>query len=223
MTNNIKLITTADGSHSLYRTDLKETYHSIHGALGESQHVFIKEGLQYYSESWKTGRVSVLEVGLGTGLNALLSIQFAEIHKVFIDYVAIEPLPIPEDLYEQLVFGSRESERSLIRFIHSVPWEVRNAWGSYFQLQKNRSTLESFSWNQSFDLIYFDAFAPSRQPEVWERENLKKCFEWLNPNGVLVTYCAQGQFKRNLADVGFEVQVLPGAMGKKEMVRALKK
>lgn len=218
----IKLITTEDGSHSLLREDIQETYHSSRGAMGESQYVFIKIGLEYLLDlGLKT--IKVLEVGMGTGLNVLLSAQFAEERAVAIDFHTIEPIPVEPEIYTQLNYGSDEQSKDQLLKIHQATWGNRNALGAFFHLTKNETTLESFGGERNFDIIFFDAFAPSKQPEVWSLENIQKCYELLKEGGILTTYCAQGQFKRNLKEVGFEIAILPGALGKKEMVRATKR
>ncbi len=217
-----KIITTEDGSHSLYDEELNETYHSTRGARGESMHVFIREGLQYWLSKNKTDEVKILEVGLGTGLNAFLTALFAEERQQEIHFSSLEPYPVDKEIYEKLNFHQTEDERSLLLKIHSSEWIQGTSLTQKFALFKTQTRLEEFESDESFDIIYFDAFAPSKQPEVWSLDNLKKCYDLLEKGGVLTTYCAQGQFKRNLAEAGFRVETLQGAMGKKEMVRGIK-
>ena len=217
----IKLITTEDGSHSLFHEELNETYHSTKGARGESEHVFIKEGLEFLV-STGLKKVNILEVGLGTGLNAFLTALFAKKNEISVSYTTLEPYPIVENLYNQLNYYDTEAEKELLLDIHHADWEKETQLSSYFTLFKQEVQLEYFTTQNIFQLIYFDAFAPSKQPEVWSLENLKKCYELLEPGGVLTTYCAQGQFKRNLVESGYKVETLRGAMGKKEMVRGVK-
>jgi len=218
----IKIIITEDGSHSLFDDELDETYHSTRGALGESQHVFIKEGLEYHSKAHKGSTLDILEVGLGTGLNAFLTLNYSEEHQVKTSFTSLEPFPIEKEIWENLNYYQSEKEKVILQKIHEANWEREVEISSQFRLKKTIARLELFNTSKLFHLIYFDAFAPSKQAEVWSLENLQKCFSLLNTNGILVTYCAQGQFKRNLAEVGFEVETLQGAMGKKEMVRATK-
>lgn len=218
----IKIITTEDGSHSLFDEELNETYHSTRGARGESLHVFIKEGLDYFLSHTESAEVRIFEVGLGTGLNAFLTAQFAENHSQKIHFSSLEPFPIVKEIYEQLNFHESPEEKKLLQDIHQKNWESTVEITHFFQLHKTTSRLEDFVSDQQFHLIYFDAFAPSKQPEVWSLDNLKKCYDLLENDGILTTYCAQGQFKRNLVEAGFQVETLQGAMGKKEMVRALK-
>lgn len=221
-TPKLKLITTNDGSHSLLREDMNETYHSFHGAMGESLQVFIKEGLEAQLEKNQQETLSVFEVGLGTGLNAFLAARFAEQHQVKVSYHSVEPIPVPEDIYQQFNFGKNEQENALVQAVHASEWDQEVDLNAFFRLWKYKTTLEDFNSPVRVDVVFYDAFAPSKQAEVWALENLKKCFEMLVSGGTLVTYCAQGQFKRNLAAAGFEVQTLKGAMGKKEMVRGVK-
>ena len=218
----IKIITTEDGSHSLFDEELNETYHSTRGARGESMHVFIKEGLEFWAAQNQVSEINILEIGLGTGLNVFLTAAWAEKKSQFINFTSLEPFPIEKEIYQDLNFHQSEKERVLLHEIHQSDWEKETEITTSFNIHKTRAKLEHFQTSQQFNLIYFDAFAPSKQPEVWSLENLKKCFSLLKPGGVLTTYCAQGQFKRNLAEAGLEVETLQGAMGKKEMVRGTK-
>ncbi|MFY0605660.1 MAG: tRNA (5-methylaminomethyl-2-thiouridine)(34)-methyltransferase MnmD [Cyclobacteriaceae bacterium] len=223
MTNHsLKLITTEDGSHSLLREDLNETYHSFHGARTESLYVFIEKCLEYYLTEHSVESVSIFEVGFGTGLNALLTANYAEKRNVLVDFHSVEPIPVPKDIYAELNFAESEEEAKILQSLHDSPWELAELITDNFSLTKYQSTLEQFDSIGGFDMVYFDAFAPSKQAEIWNLENIEKCFGLLKKGGILTTYCAQGQFKRNLATVGFEVETLKGAMGKKEMVRAHK-
>ncbi|MEO1253271.1 MAG: tRNA (5-methylaminomethyl-2-thiouridine)(34)-methyltransferase MnmD [Bacteroidota bacterium] len=219
----IKIITTEDGSHSLLDEKLNETYHSTRGAQGESMHVFIKAGLEHWISQNLEDEVFVLEIGFGTGLNAFLSAQFALQNHKRIHFASLEPFPITNEIYENLNYHNSKKEEELFLKIHQCEWENEVIINDRFFLKKMESTLEDITFPELFDVVYFDAFAPNKQPEVWFLENLKKCHSLLKSGGVLITYCAQGQFKRNLAEAGFNVETLPGAMGKKEMVRGIKK
>jgi len=214
----VRIITTEDGSHSLFDEDLNEAYHSIYGAIGESMHVFIKEGLEENDKK----DIHILEVGLGTGLNVFLTAGWAQKNNRNIHFTSLEPFPVKKEIYEKLNYSDSEKEKELFLQIHETCWGTEVSLFPSFKFFKVMDRLEDFKSSYSFDIIYFDAFAPGRQPEVWSLENLKKCFGLLNPNGLLATYCAQGQFKRNLKKAGFEVEVPRGAMGKREMVRGRK-
>ncbi|MEM6830023.1 MAG: tRNA (5-methylaminomethyl-2-thiouridine)(34)-methyltransferase MnmD [Bacteroidota bacterium] len=218
----IRIITTEDGSHSLLDEELNETYHSTRGARGESMHVFIKNGLEAFYKAYQAHPIRVLEVGMGTGLNVLLSLIFANEKKTDVSLTSLEPFPIAKSIFEKLNYATTEHERSWFGQIHACDWEKQVTLTDFFQLTKHQIRLEDYPLKQKFHVIYFDAFAPSKQSEVWSLANLQKCFSMLENNGILTTYCAQGQFKRNLREVGFMIETLQGAMGKKEMVVAIK-
>ncbi len=213
----VRLLTTQDGSTTLYLPELDETYHSTRGALGESIHVYIENGINTLTNT----EIKLLEVGFGTGLNALLTYQFAKKKHVNVCYHTLEPFPLLADTYKNLGYAQVSEEQGVFEKMHAIV-EGNFQFTPFFDFNRYQKTLEEFSPNMSFDIIYFDAFAPSKQPEIWSKENLGKCFSLLDAGGIMVTYCAQGQFKRDLAAIGFQVEVLPGGMGKKEMVRARK-
>lgn len=218
----LRLIVTQDGSHSLLREDLNETYHSFHGAWSESTYVFVEQGLAHFHSLTGKTALAILEVGFGTGLNALLAWQYAQTHHLNLHFQTLEPWPVPPALYAQLNYGEHAQHREMLRQLHEADWKTTEHMDGQFTLTKHPLPLEQFETADRFELIFFDAFAPSKQAEVWSLDNLRKCFELLKLGGMLTTYCAQGQFKRNLASVGFQVEILRGALGKKEMVRAVK-
>ncbi|HEY0739994.1 MAG TPA: tRNA (5-methylaminomethyl-2-thiouridine)(34)-methyltransferase MnmD [Chryseosolibacter sp.] len=223
MPDDIQIITTGDGSHSLLNTALNETYHSVHGAKRESIHVFIKQGLEYFLERKAVDTVKIFEVGFGTGLNALLTANFAQQHHQKISYTSIEAFPLDETIWKKLNYTESSEDTVLFQRLHTATWQAENLINDFFSLTKLETTLQEVSPDQNvFDVVYFDAFAPSKQPELWEIEMLQKVFGALKPNGVFVTYCAKGQLKRDLKTIGFLVETLAGPPGKKEMVRALK-
>jgi len=219
---NLTLIMTDDGSKSILRADIDEAYHSTRGAMGESMYVFIDKALNYFHEVTGKKNISILEVGLGTGLNALLTAKRAAELDLDITYYGLEPFPVPSEIYRQLDYGVNDLESEWLQKIHEAKWEELVPISDHLSLQKFQVGLEAFAQKPPIDIVYFDAFAPSKQAALWDIENLRKCFELLENQGVLTTYCAQGQFKRNMAAVGFEVQTLLGALGKKEMVRGVK-
>jgi tRNA U34 5-methylaminomethyl-2-thiouridine-forming methyltransferase MnmC len=222
----VSIIKSADGSDTLYHSELNETYHSTHGAIQESQHVFIKHGLEKLLHDTTVHEVRILEVGFGTGLNAWLTYKASQNKAATIFYDSLEPFPIAADIYTKLNYADTEPDeatRAMFLQIHKAPWGEPIALRENFTLHKIISTLELYkAARERYDLIYFDAFAPSKQPEVWLPANIEKIYELLKPRGIVVTYCARGQFKRDLKAAGFEVESLEGPPGKKEMTRAVK-
>lgn len=210
-----ELILTKDGSHSLYVPLLNETYHSVHGAVAEAQHVFIKNGLQAHNKTV----LSILEIGFGTGLNALLT--YENLAEKKIHYTSLEPFPIIEAIFAQLNYHQFcNSEKSVFLALHEANWEKEVPINANFILQKSTKTIQTLQSITKYDIIYFDAFAPEKQPEMWEKEVLEKCFHLLNQNGFLVSYCAKGIVKRTLKEIGFKLETLQGPPGKREMIRA---
>jgi tRNA U34 5-methylaminomethyl-2-thiouridine-forming methyltransferase MnmC len=220
---SVKIITTADGSHSLLNEDLNETYHSVHGAIQESTHVFIQNGFDYFLTKWAPERVSVLEVGFGTGLNALLTIQRLREKPVTVKYTAIEAYPLTETVWSVLNYIDVLGLKDAFTTLHQLVWEKEQTILTHFSLLKRCIPLEEIVLDPaSFDLIYFDAFAPNKQPELWTFPMLQKVVRAMNEHAVFVTYCAKGQLKRDLKALGLVVETLPGPPGKNEMVRATK-
>ena len=211
-----KLVITNDGSHSIFNPKINECYHSKHGAIVEAEHVFIKNGFSAINKA----EITILEVGFGTGLNALLTYQKATHKSIKVNYHAIEAYPVKKENYKKLNFTDLiglEKERLLK--LHSCSWEQKNEISSYFSLIKNNTTLEKYNANIKFDIIYFDAFSPEKQPELWNKIIFKKMHTLLKRDGFLVTYCAKGAVKRTMKKVGFEIIVLDGPPGKRQMTR----
>ena len=223
MSDNRSIIVSRDGSHTLFHPELNETYHSTHGAVQESIYVYINQGLKLFNGHKE---IVIIEVGFGTGLNALLTWNFAEKHQIKIQYYTLEPFPLSSEIISELNYPSMLDEvASVERFksIHNVAWESQVKLSDYFSIHKKNITLENTVFPQNnFHICYFDAFAPSKQAEIWSENNLSKIFNCLNTDGIFVTYCAQGSFKRALKKVGFEVEILPGPPFKKEMTRGKK-
>lgn len=222
---NHELITTADGSHSLFLPDLNETYHSQHGALQESLHVFIRKGMDdWRAEHPGMATLHIFEVGFGTGLNALLAWQYAEQNGIKVRYTSIEPFPIPPAIAEKINYGDLLGKPWQERFVqlHKTPWDQEEALSTCFVLHKMETRLEEITPFGESQIVFFDAFAPNKQSELWETAPLKTCYDMTAPGGFFVTYCAQGQFKRNLKAAGYAVERLPGPPGKKEMTRGRK-
>lgn len=219
---NIKILETEDGSHSLYRSDLRESYHSLKGALQESEYVYIREGLDSLLNSAES--LHIFELGFGTGLNALLACKRAEEAKQNIHYHTLEAYPLSRDIWAKLNYPALTGiDGGLWNKLHESPWGEEVPIHAYFTLLKEQATLEEAYMNaETYNLVFYDAFAPSKQPELWTPEPLEKVVHAMKSGGLLVTYCAQGQFKRNLKALDMEVETLKGPPGKKEMVRARK-
>jgi tRNA U34 5-methylaminomethyl-2-thiouridine-forming methyltransferase MnmC len=222
-----KIITTGDGSKTIQIEEWNEQYHSIHGALQEAVHVFIKTGLQYChsrgrEESLKN--ISILEIGFGTGLNTLLTAIEAEKLKLKIDYVGVEAYPVSKEELLQLNYTQiiPKISKNLVEDIHNSKWEKYESISPYFSIQKRKQFFNDITDKEAFDLIYFDAFGARVQPELWTEDIFKIMFQALKKNGVLVTYSAKGSVRRAMQTVGFTVERLPGPPGKREMLRATK-
>lgn len=216
-----QIIITDDGSNSIYLPVLDETYHSKYGAINESRHVFITNGLA----NCKKKSVNIFEVGFGTGLNALLTAIYAEENMQVVYYTSVEKFPLEMEITSTLNFGSLISNsENIFQKIHKAEWGVWNQMSDYFKLQKNKQDLISGECTipEDVDLIYFDAFAPSKQPELWNESLFKKLFAKLVPGGFLVTYSSAGVVKRALRSAGFIVKRLPGPAGKHHMLVATK-
>jgi tRNA U34 5-methylaminomethyl-2-thiouridine-forming methyltransferase MnmC len=215
---------TEDGSPTLYSEKFGASYHSIHGAVQESMHVYIEAGLNKAFESFE--EVGILEVGIGSGLNALLTKYTAEKNQRHVHYTGIEPFPISiNTALEFLSLNELElpfSNEEFISFHTNLP-DSPGQLGDYFHYQKVISPLENCGLPPSaFQLVYYDAFAPSSQPELWTEEIFEPIYTSLEDGGILVTYCAKGDVKRALKNVGFELETLAGPPGKREMIRCTK-
>lgn len=217
--DELEIITTSDGSHTLRNHVLNETYHSVHGAVQESAHVFIRNGLEFFHQRYHPKEISVLEVGFGTALNAFLTLQYARDHEVRIRYTTVEPFPLQEDVWSKLNYG--DGDRATFDGIHRAAWEVDVAIEPMFTIHKKRSSLSDVRISDRYDVVFFDAFGPSVQPELWEYDSLKKAIIELNHPGVFVTYSAKGQVKRDLRALGLSVETLAGPPGKLQMIRAM--
>lgn len=216
------IYTTADGSHSVISEQFKESYHSRNGALKESLHVFIEAGLK---SSPQKSPLSIIEIGLGTGLNAWLTLLEANQAGLDIQYVGLEPYPLAQAVVETLNYPTihkTKDYQEAFHQIHRIDWEVAVPLSDHFSITKVKSTLEDYIPDGQFDLCYYDAFAPNAQPELWTETIFKKIYDMLAPGGILVTYCAKGTVKRGLKAIGFEVETLPGPPGKREMTRGRK-
>jgi len=215
-----EIVTTADGSHSLFVPELNEHYHSVHGAYNESLHVFINQGFRYTN----TAEISVLEVGFGTGLNALLTCIEADKKNVKTIYYAVEKFPITWEFAKHLNYNDfiPSSYISVLQKIHTSKWKERIQVTPNFGIEKIEAGIMEISEDIQPNLVYFDAFAPEKQPDMWESPVFKKLYGCMQNNGILTTYCAKGNVRRTMQSVGFSVERLPGPPGKREMLRATK-
>ena len=216
-----KVIITADGSSTIYLPEWDEQYHSIHGAIQEAKHVFIKSGLSLFLNK----KVSILEIGFGTGLNSFITFLEASKLNLIIDYVGVEAYPVSEEEIEKLNYVSElkaEEFSTIFSEMHQQEWEIKNEISSKFSLTKRKQFFNEIQDQNKFNLIYFDAFGAQFQPELWTEDIFKLMYLALKKEGVLVTYCAKGSVRRAMQSVGFIVERLPGPPGKREMLRATK-
>lgn len=217
------LIMTQDGSYTLYSKEHEVTYHSRYGAIQESNHVFIHSGLLPHLK--KQDKISILELGFGTGLNVLLTWKnIVDIDTVHVDYHSFDVYPLPEDLLNACVYEDHlKIPASISKNILTSDWDKLIEVDSRFKLTKhNKDILEETLTDNYFDIVYFDAFSPESQPELWSASLFEKIYESMTGQAVLVTYCAKGEVKRILKKIGFTLESLPGPPGKREMTRATK-
>lgn len=217
-----KIVITADGSTTIHLVDWDEQYHSKHGAIQEAEHVFIQTGLFCFCDE----PVKILEIGFGTGLNCMLTMLRAPEKKLTIDYTGIEAYPVSNEELSGMNFShliKEPSSSEIFKKIHSISWEEKTEIKEKFNLIKRKLFFHEITDLNAFDLIYFDAFGPRVQPELWTLEIFEKMYKALKKGGILVTYSAKGSVRRNMQQVGFDVERLPGPPGKREMLRAIKK
>jgi tRNA U34 5-methylaminomethyl-2-thiouridine-forming methyltransferase MnmC len=209
---------TKDNSPTIFSEQFQQTYHSIHGAIAESNHVFIQHGLNELAKSNTT--ISIFEMGLGTGLNAALTWQNAQLHNLKINYNAIDLFPVEHVVMEK--FKTEDADlNGKLNTLYNLDWDFEFELEN-FRFRKQNIDLHKYNSSRSVDIIYYDAFAPNAQPELWTEAVFHKLYEFLNPNGILTTYCAKGQVKRNMKVAGFSIMSPPGPIGKREMTVAKK-
>jgi tRNA U34 5-methylaminomethyl-2-thiouridine-forming methyltransferase MnmC len=214
-----KLVITNDGSHSIFNPEINECYHSKHGAIVEAEHVFIRNGFSTVNKPY----LNILEIGFGTGLNTLLTSQKAIQKEITVDYQTIELYPVIEDNYSKLNFTDLIGiEQNELLKLHTTQWEKKCKINEFFSLTKFKTDLENYTSESKFDIIYFDAFSPEKQPELWTNTIFMKMHNYLKEGGFLVTYCAKGIVKRTMKSVGFKIIVLDGPPGKRQMTKANK-
>ena len=212
---------TDDGSHTIQSTQVDETYHSTHGAIQESQHVFIDHGFDIQLS--KFNKLSICEVGFGTGLNALLTIRrMNDLNKLTASYIALEPYPIDTETISALNYPSMIGQGLVATFkhLHASDWNCNVHISQNVTLYKIQQSILDYQPSEPLNLIYFDLFSPNTQPELWKSCVFKKLYNALMPDGVLLTYCSKGVIKRRLKECGFMVERLSGPPGKRHILRA---
>ena len=215
----LELVNTYDGSNSLKNLIINDSYHSKYGAINESKHIFINNGLKRISKK----KIRVLEIGFGTGLNALLTQLYCDKKEQNIIYHTIDNFPLKKDTYSSLNYCDQlKINKDIFLKIHNSLWENEIELSNFFVLKKINCDFTKKLFNEKYDLIYFDAFSPSKQPEMWVLNNFKKLYNCLNRNGVLITYSSKGDVKRTIKEVGFNVFSVEGPTGKREITLACK-
>lgn len=220
-----EIITTADGSKTIHLKAWNEQYHSKHGALQEAKHVYIKSGFQYMLEQSNLETYDILEIGFGTALNTMLTLIESKKRDLPIRYTAVEAYPVSKEELDELNYASLFPKDfcNLFNKIHAVKWNEFSKIDTGFYLNKQLKKFNEVNVRNAYNLIYFDAFGPRVQPELWSKSIFDKMYDALKQDGILVTYCAKGAVRRVMELVGFQVERLPGPPGKREMLRAIKK
>jgi tRNA U34 5-methylaminomethyl-2-thiouridine-forming methyltransferase MnmC len=219
---NRELVITKDGSHTLFVPALDEHYHSTYGALQESKHIFINEGLNRCPGK----NIAVFEIGFGTGLNALLAYMESAVRNIKINYYTIENDPLDMQIINKLnypeILKLDECGRKLFYDMHTGEWNRKLELHSNFIITKIKDDLTLFTIPFIYDVVFFDAFAPEKQPEMWDKKIFRKIFNNISTGGILITYSAKGEVKRILKSSGFKVEIIQGPPGKRQMIRARK-
>lgn len=217
------ILKTGDGSYTLHIAEWNEQYHSKHGAIAEAIHVFIKEGLLYWTAKTSSREISIMEIGFGTGLNAFLTLLESQKHNFKINYTGIEAYPLDISEIELLNYPLllQAAEVNFYK-LHNTSWDKKSSISDDFDLTKKKKFFSDITIENRIDLIYFDAFGTRVQPELWTEQIFQIMYNALKPNGILVTYAANGNARRAMQTVGFSVERIPGPPGKKEMMRATK-
>jgi tRNA U34 5-methylaminomethyl-2-thiouridine-forming methyltransferase MnmC len=219
----VEIVATGDGSDTLYVPFLDEHYHSVHGAIGESEHIFIRAGFHPFIGN---DALTLLEVGFGTGLNVLLTALAADASQCFIRYYTLEKFPLSAEILRRInypaLLGSRAAD--LFRAIHESAWGMPLRISPMMELVKVREDFVTASLSEIpfCNLVYYDAFSPEKQPEMWNQMLFRKLFDRMEEGGIFVTYCAKGSVRRSLQWAGFRVERLPGPPGKREILRGIK-
>lgn len=216
------IVYTDDGSPTLYLPDIDEHYHSTFGAIQESLHIYIEQGLLQCNSK----EISVLEIGFGTGLNAFLSCCFARQHKISLNYLCLEKFPLNNEEVSNLNYPEKTfpEYKEIFSKIHEAEWDKWVDISPEFRIKKIQADLITYEFDTPnfYDLLYYDAFAPSKQPEMWTEEVIQKVAATVKKDGIIVTYCAKGDVRRNFTSAGFKMERIPGPPGKKEILRGKK-
>ncbi|RZL47513.1 MAG: tRNA (5-methylaminomethyl-2-thiouridylate)-methyltransferase [Pedobacter sp.] len=218
------LTKTADGSNTLFNETIGEHYHSAHGALQESKHVFIAAGLEFAIERNPDQDIKVLEVGFGTGLNFILSFAHCEENNIKLNYTGIEAFPLTRDVIAETGYDKYLPNGVWTDFIENYEKALTTSQklSSHCELTIAHTTLTEFKTNELFDVVYYDAFSVQHQPEMWTNEMIAHACSFIKPGGIFVSYAITGNLKRAVKACGFTIEKLPGAPGKREMLRAVK-
>ncbi len=218
-----EFLKTGDGSITIHLPDWNEQYHSKHGAVNEAVHVFIKSGLDYYIKKQNAKTISILEIGFGTGLNCMLTLQHSEKLDLSIKYTGVEGFPVSMEEIKQLNYPALINfSEELFHKLHLLEWDNFFTLSEKFSVEKQHKQFEDIDDNSAFDIIYFDAFGARVQPELWNESIFQRMYNALKNSGVLVTYAANGLAKRSMKSAGFTVEKIAGPPGKREMLRATK-
>lgn len=222
--DHLSFAITSDGSKTLFNELVGENYHSKHGALQESKHVFLNSGLNYFLEGKAEKKASILEVGFGTGLNFLVTADYCIKNEIQLSYTGIEAFPLKQDMIAETGYQEYISEELWNSFLinYSIALHSKTEINNICSLEIATEKLLNFKSVELFDLIYFDAFAAVHQPEMWNSESLSHISKFVKPGGVFVTYAITGDLKRTMKSLGFSIEKAPGAAGKREMLRAVK-
>lgn len=222
--DTLKVVATADGSSTIFHPVIKENYHSKHGAVQESNHVFLNSGLRYYLADKEIDHVSVLEVGFGTGLNFLLTNDYCTAKEIKLNYVGLEAYPLDLELIKETNYADLVSANTWDVFTKNYQTALLNTimLGDFCTLHIACIDAKIYTTNLKFDVIYFDAFASNNQPELWTKEFITHILSFLKIGGVFVTYAITGDLKRIMKSLGMKIEKAPGAAGKREMLRAVK-
>jgi len=219
-----EIIITKDGSHSINISNTNITYHSKYGAIQESKHVYIEAALKQLLN--QKSCINIFEMGFGTGLNTLLTLIEAENNRQKIYYETVEEFSLEKEFFEKLNYCEQLQRQDLqLPFLqlHNCDWQKEISLTSFLDFKKTNTSLQNYIFNKTFDIIFYDAFAPRAQPELWTTEIFIKLFDALFQNGLLITYCSKSDVQRAMQAAGFVVQKLPGPLYKREILRAIKK